>query len=142
MKFDASNDFDKQRARARLELLIKGEKRFDIIEKRRKRSISQNSYLHLILTWFAIEYGETMDYVKVYFFKNICNKDLFLTEYVNKKTGEIRKAWKSTADCTDKELSNAVENFRNYSVKEAGIYLPEPNDLASINNLELEISKH
>ena len=141
MIYDSNIETDVLRAKQRMDYLIDKQKQFSLTEKRKRRSISQNSYLHLILTWFAYEYGETLDYVKVYFFKNICNKELFLTEYTNKKTGEIRKAWRSSADLNTKQMTTAIDNFRDYSSKEACIYLPEPNDLAMINNLEIELSK-
>lgn len=43
---------------------------------------------------------------------------------------EQKTSWRSTADLDTKELTTAIDRFRNYSSKEAGIYLPEPSDLA------------
>ncbi len=126
-------------AKTRLNWLIKKGKTFEIKEIRQKRTRSQNSYMHLLFDWFALEYGETSEYVKRDIFKKIVNRDIFDTEFVNKKTGEVRQDWKSTADLNTKELTIAIDNFRNYSSKEAGIYLPEPIDLATIQNLENEI---
>jgi len=141
MIFDSNNQIDIIKARQRFEYLIEKGKVFELTEKRKRRSISQNSYLHLILSYFAHEYGETLDYVKRYFFKNVCNKDLFLTEYVNPKTGEIRKDWRSSADLDTKEMTIAIDKFIMYANKEAGIFLPSPTDLVNINLLEIEMSK-
>ena len=142
MIFDSTNKTDLIKAKQRFDYLVSKGKIFTLSEKRKRRSISQNSYLHLILSYFAHEYGETLDYVKRYFFKNLCNKELFITEHINKKTGEIRKDWRSSADLNTKEMTTAIDNFIMYANKEAGIFLPSPNDLANISLLEIEMSKH
>ena len=141
MIFDSTSEIDILKAKQRFDYLVSKGKMFELTEKRKRRSISQNSYLHLILSYFAYEYGETLDYVKRYFFKNVCNKDLFLTEYANTKTGEIRKDWRSSADLDTKEMTTAIDNFIMYANKEAGIFLPSPNDLVNINLLEIELSR-
>ena len=142
MIFDSTNKTDLIKAKQRFDYLVSKGKIFTLSEKRKRRSISQNSYLHLILSYFAHEYGETLDYVKRYFFKNLCNKELFITEHINKKTGEIRKDWRSSADLNTKEMTTAIDNFIMYANKEAGIFLPSPNDLANISLLEIEMSKY
>ena len=142
MIFDSTNKTDLIKAKQRFDYLVSKGKIFTLSEKRKRRSISQNSYLHLILSYFAHEYGETLDYVKRYFFKNLCNKELFITEHINKKTGEVRKDWRSSADLNTKEMTTAIDNFIMYANKEAGIFLPSPNDLVNISLLEIEMSKH
>ena len=141
MIFDSKETFDIDSARQRLDWIIKKGKRFEIIVKNPRRSISQNSYLHLCLTWFANEYGETVEYIKQDFFKKQVNSDIFKTEFVNQKTGEIRDAWKSTSELDTAQLTRAIERFRNFASKEAGIYLPEPGDLNAINAMERELSR-
>ncbi len=39
-------------------------------------------------------------------------------------------------------MTLAIDRFRNFSAIECSIYLPEPSDLAIIQELEIEISKH
>lgn len=141
MIYDASNHLDKERASELIDFLFRKEKIFELKEVRKKRSVSQNSYLHLILTWFALEYGETLDYTKQVIFKQWVNNEIFYKEYVNLKTGEIRDSWKSTSELNTRDLTTAIDRFRNYSSREAGIYLPEPGDLASINRMELQIRR-
>ena len=60
MRYDGSNPLHAAQARARLEKLIRDKKVFDLTEKKPQRSISQNSYLHVLLSYFACQYGETM----------------------------------------------------------------------------------
>lgn len=142
MIYNPKIELDKVRAKERLEWLISKEKRFELTEKRERRSISQNNYLHLILSWYAVEYGETLEYVKQEVFKKQINNEIFKTEYINRKTGEYRVDWKSTSELNTKEMTTAIDRFRNYASKEAGIYLPEPKDLAMLNHIETEITKY
>lgn len=140
MIFNANNEFDIQRAKERLGYLIDKKKTFEITEKKPKRTYSQNNYIHLLFAWFALEYGETPEYVKQEIFKKLVNPQIFLTEYVNYKTGEVREAWRSTADLNTKEMTIAIDNFRDYASKEAGIYLPTPDDLISLNEIERQVN--
>ena len=142
MIYDSNIELDVKRANERLEWLIANGKQFEIKEKRKRRSIAQNSYLHLILTWYAIEYGESVEYVKQEVFKKQLNAHIFKSEFINRKTGEVRDDWRSTADVDSAELTNAIDRFRDYSSKEAGFYLPTPDDMHLINQMEREISKY
>lgn len=141
MIFHLSNEFDRQRAKERFDFLLKNGKKIELKERKEKRTAPQNRYLHLILSWFAWEYGETQGYIKQEIFKKIVNEEIFKTEYINFKTGEIRTDWKSTADLNTQELTTAIERFRNYACKEAGIYLPEPSDLVYLEEIERNLSQ-
>ena len=137
MFFDAKIELDKNRAIERLRFLMDREKRFEIIEKREKRSISQNSYLHLILSWFGLEFGYTLDEVKQSIFKKHVNPELF---YEGTKEGVIDiERWRSTADLNTEEMTIAIDRFRDFSSK-LGCYLPQPDDMASINEMERQLS--
>jgi len=140
MIFDTSKDFDRQTAVARFEKLMKAKAKFELTEKKPIRSIPQNSYLHLIISWFALEYGETLHYVKQNIFKAIVNADLFIYERVNTKTGSIRKDVRSTALLDSTQMTLAIDRFRAYSVKN-GIYLPEAGEIDNLNHINTEIEK-
>lgn len=141
MIFDAKKELDRKRAITKVQQLLDKKKVFEVIEKKEVRTIKQNRYLHLILAWFALEYGETLEYVKQEIFKKIVNPDLFKTEYANRQTGEIRTAWKSSSDLDTGQMTTAIERFRYYSEKEAAIYLPEPKDLALLQEINYQIEK-
>ena len=136
MVYNASLDLDQKRATERFNFLLSNNKTFELTEKKPKRSLSQNNYLHLILSWYALEYGETLDYIKVEVFKKQLNKDIFEFEFVNRKTGECRLDLRSSANLDTKEMTTAIERFRNYASKEAGIYLPSPEDLSQLQEIE------
>lgn len=139
-RYDAKKPFDVEKARTKLEHLIESGKVFDLIEKKPKRSIPQNSYMHLIFSWFALETGYTEAEVKQDIFKKEVNPDIFYEG----ETGTLVKLerWRSTASLTTSEMTLAIDRFRNYSSQQAGIYLPEPTDLASLQEIENQIENH
>lgn len=142
MIYNGANEFDQERARARLESLIVKGKRFEIIQKNEKISIPFNGYLHLCLSWFALEVGEKVDYIKQEVFKKQINPEIFETERVNPRTGEIRTEWKSIKDVTPEELSLSLERFKIYAAQEAGIVIPDAEKRSFLNHIENEISKN
>jgi hypothetical protein len=99
----------------------------EVKEKRARRSVQQNSYLHLLLGYFGTEYGMSLEQVKIDFFKRICNKDLFERKKQNKKGNSICFL-RSSAELTTDEMSLAITRFRNWSASEADIYLPSAED--------------
>lgn len=139
MIYELTKRFDRDRAVQKFKKAMDNESRIEIKLKHPKKSIQHNAYAHLLFSWFGLEYGETMEYVKQEIFKKIVNPDLFKTEYVNLKTGEIREDWKSFADLDSGQTTIAIDKFRTWSSKEAGIYLPEPTDLAAINEIEKQV---
>jgi len=122
MLLDLNNPFERNKAETMLKTMIDKKAKIELTEKKDNRTIKQNSYLHAVLTIFAIEYGDKLEYVKQVMFKQLINPEIFKTEYINKKTGEVREDWKSTKDLTTEELSKAIERFRNFA-SEQGIYI-------------------
>lgn len=106
------------------------------------RTIDQNKYLHLILTWFAIETGYTLEFVKREYFKLLVNPELFVIEVACKFTGEIKTSLRSSKDLTINEMILAINKFRNWSSEFAGIYLPEANEKEFLNQILIEEKKH
>lgn len=140
MIYDPKNPLHQKQAIEKLNYFISKGKRFELKAKHDKRSISQNSYLHLILSWFGVETGYTLEDVKQEIFKKHVNTSLF---YDGEMKGIVPVSrWRSTADLDTAEMTLAIDRFRDFSSKELGIYLPEPSDLAMIQDLENELSKH
>lgn len=139
MIFNLAIDNDKRQAIERFKHFLDQKKVVEIKVKRKRRSISQNNYLHLILSWFGVEFGYTLEEVKQEIFKKHINTDLF---YDGEKSGIVNiSKWRSTSDLKTDEMTIAIDKFRNFSAKQ-GVYLPEPADLVAIGELERELSKH
>ena len=139
MIFNTQIPIQREKAIERFNYLINKKKRIAIVDKKPKRSIAQNSYLHLILSWFGLHFGYTLEEVKQEIFKKHVNPDIF---YLGDKEGIVTiDQWKSTADCDSGELTTAIERFRNFSA-EFDLYLAEPSDLATLQHYENELSTH
>lgn len=139
MIYDSNISLDVKRSTERLRYLIQNQKVFEIKEKRKIRSISQNRYLHLILGWFGLEYGYSLEEVKQHIFKEQVNSDLF---YDGEKEGVVTiHRWRSTATLKSDEMTLAIDRFRDFSSKQ-GCYLPEPSDIGAINEMERQLSKN
>jgi hypothetical protein len=139
MIYNATIELDVQSSRERLEWLIKNNKRFELTEKKGGRSLSQNRYLHLILGWFGLEYGYTLEEVKTEIFKKVVNPDIF---YQGQKEGPVQvEIWRTTSDLNTGEMTLAIDRFRDFSANH-GHYLPAPNDLASLEQIERDLSKN
>lgn len=127
MLLDLSKQFEAKKAETKLSQLIKKGAKIELTEKNAMRSVKQNSYLHAILTIFAVEYGETIEYTKQTIFKATVNADLFIYERTNKKTGEIREALLSSKDISKDEMIIAIERFRKFA-SENGIYIMDAEE--------------
>jgi len=143
MNYDLSNKLEQNQFIEKAKYYIQKGKNVELKLKHPKRSISQNSYLHLILTWFGLEVGLTMEEVKVDIFKKHVNQAIFYEgEAQSKIPGIMVERFRSTASLDKAEMTLSIDRFRNFSSQECGIYLPEPNDLVALQQLENEISKH
>lgn len=137
MIYKTSNAFQKQKVIERFKILLEKEAIIELKEKKFKRTLKQNRYLHLILGWFALETGYTPEEVKQEIFKKIVNPVIFYDgEY-----GELVEVqrWRSSAELNTSELTQCIENFRDYAVQEAGIYLPTPEERESLEEIEIEL---
>lgn len=66
--YNLNNPLEVNNARLRLDKMIQDKSIINLTKKRFKRTYQQNRYLHLLLSYFAIQYGETPEYVKQVFF--------------------------------------------------------------------------
>lgn len=138
--YDTSNPLQCEQAKTRLDYLIKKGAVVDLTEKKARRTNKQNAYLHTILSYFGCEVGETMEYVKLNYFKLHCNKDLFVREVEDERIGKTRII-RSSSDLDTGEMTQAIERFRNWASSE-GIYIPSPDDERMIQIMEIEVSRN
>lgn len=142
MIYNPNKPIDIQRAIEKIKHFIAKGQPFELKQKPVIKSIKQNSYFHLIVGWFAWEYGEDFDYVKQEMIKKLICPEVFRTERTNRQTGEMREAWKSFATITKDETTFVINKFRDYSAKQAGIYLPEPSDLVALQEIEIQLKNN
>lgn len=127
MIYDLSNEYDVQKFKEKAKHLLQEHAVVEMTKKTTRRTLAQNSYLHLLLGYFASEFGYTMEEVKHDIFKKKCNPDLFLHKRKNKR-GFMVTYVRSSRELDKAQMTTAIERFRNYSSAVCGLYLPEPNE--------------
>ena len=133
MKFNLQLPENCIKAKEYLWHLIGKEARIEITEKRKQRSLIQNSYLYLILGWTALEFGNTEEEMKQDFKK--LNHEIFRYE----KNGN--EYFKSTSELDTREMTVSISKFRHFHAQN-GFYIPEPNEQDYLDYIENEINKH
>lgn len=134
MIYNLSKEIDLQRFKERSKFLIDKGKKVELKERRRRKTVSQNAYLHLILTWFGIETGYTLQEAKELMKRYVCAED-----FKYQKNG--RWFVRSLADdyFDTKRTTIVIDKFRNWSQVEAGIYLPSPNEKEFLEHIETQM---
>lgn len=139
MILDLQNEHDRSKFRTYSEYLLKRQCVCEMKERKHQRSMSQNSYLHVVLAYFATEFGYDLETVKYDIFKRLVNKDIFARERNNKR-GERITYLRSTRDLDTGEMSVAIDRFRNYAAAEGGLYIPEANEHDALLEAEKQIA--
>lgn len=116
-------ELDREKFKTRSDFLLEKRKVVELTEKT-GRSLKQNSYLFLILNIFSLEYGEGVEFVKQRFFKELCNPEIFVRTKSDKLLGEITYL-RSSADLSKEEMVTAIDRFKIWASKEAGIFIPD-----------------
>ena len=141
MIYDTSNPLDKANFMLRAKKLAEKGVIVDLTEKKPRRSLPQNKYLHVILAYFGTQTGNTLEWVKQQYYKKLVNPDLFIREKEDKYLGKI-KVLRSSADLDTAEMSLSIERFRNWAAQEAGIYIPSADEAILIQQMEIEIERN
>jgi hypothetical protein len=133
MNYNLSDKTEAKSAYDRLRYLTKKGKRVAVTEIREKRSLNQNSYLHLLLGAFGMNFGYTIEESKL-IYKSV-NKPLY---YYNKKGLQFSR---SSADLDTKEMTESIDRFKEYS-EEHGFKLPPATDQGWLLSIENEIERN
>lgn len=138
MWYNLKNGFDLEKFRDRVvELQNKGAM-VELTEKK-ARSLQSNKYLHLMLSSFALQFGYTLEEIKVHFYKLVVNKDIFVREGIDKFTGECYTYLRSSADLTQDEMSKSIDNFRSWAKEEAGFDFPSSDEYIALLHIQHDI---
>lgn len=138
--FNLSNPLDNANFLLRARKLAEGGKIVELTEKKPRRSLPQNKYLHVILAYFGTQTGNTLEWVKQQYYKKLVNPDLFIREKEDKYLGKI-KVLRSSAELDTSEFSLSIERFRNWAAQEAGIYIPSADEAILIQQMEICIER-
>lgn len=133
MLINPNNELELKKANTYYKKLVDRKSKFELRKIIPKRSISLNSYLHVCISIYAIEYGYTLKEAKTYL-KRICPFMIY------EKNGQ--KFLKETSKMNNLECSDFVEWIRNYSAQN-GLYIPEAEEYR-LNKYEIDkqIDRH
>lgn len=142
MKYDLTNPLHRQQFATRAaHLTAQGTALVELREVRHQRSDRQNRYLHALIAYFALQVGEDRETVKREYYKFAANRELFAYEAESRVTHRRVLRLRSSASLTTEEMTLTIERFRSWAAQTAGIYLPAPEDEASLRAMEAEASR-
>lgn len=119
---------------------LAGEELFEIVRKGR-RTLSQNSYLHLLLSYLASQLGYKMEYVKTEYYKKLVNPYIYIYEFYDRVQDKVVSGLRSSKDLTKEEMMISIERLKIWSAEEAGIVLPDAEDKQAIQQAQIEVDK-
>jgi len=102
----------------------------DVKKVNKKRTLSQNNYLHLLFSLYGLEFGYTKEEAKT--------QVKIALGYTYTKGNYI--FFQRTSKMDTKELNTFIEKFRTYSSLN-GLYLPKPNEVTDRMYNEIEANK-
>lgn len=134
MKFNLANNAEAGKALALLLDLTRDGKLAEVKKISPKRSINQNSYLHLLLGAFGNHFGYTLEEAKL-IYKQL-NFELY--QYTKEVRGKTHTFWRSSADLTKEEMAKSIDTLMQWSEK-GGYKLPPATDQEWLRQVENEI---
>ena len=134
MKFNLANKEEKSEAFRYFTTLANKKLVVELKKVSPRRSLNQNSYLHLLLGDFAAHFGYTLEEAKT-----IYKRDINPTVYVYEKN--FSKFLRSSADLDKDEMAKTIDNFMKVSA-ENGHPLPPATDIDWLRRVENDIERN
>ena len=125
--FNLDNPYERESFKEYCNIQYKKGGIVEVKRKQKMRTMAQNSYLHLLLGYFASEFGYSLDEVKYEIYKKTCNPEIYIRKRINKRGEEVSYV-RSSTDLDRLEMTTSIERFRNYSSAVCGLYLPAANE--------------
>ena len=139
MQYDLSSEFQRKAFLSRVDNALEKCGVVELVEKT-FRTRSQNSYLHLIIGVVAMDTGNSLEYCKEWYFKRLCNPDLFVTVKEDRYAGRI-EVIRSSSELTREEMSMAIDRFKRWGA-DNGIYMPNPGDESLLREIAIEMGRN
>ena len=133
MKYDLKNSIDLNQYKMDVEKHIRLESKVEMKKIIKKRTVTQNSYLHVCIALFAIEFGYTLNEAKT-----LLKRECEFMRY--KKKGVVFLI--RTSDLDTKQMTSFIDWIRNHSSKQ-GCYIPKSEEyLTNKYNIDRDIDRH
>lgn len=133
MKLNLSNTIDLNKFEIRSAALIEKGAKVELREIRPTRSLSQNNYLHVVITLYAMAYGCTLNEAKTDLKRE---HGLFYSKNGNKYLI-------SSADLDTKQMTTFIEWIRNKASRDLNEYIPSSEEyLINKFNIDKDIERN
>lgn len=141
MKYDLSNPIHVQQFKIYAQKLAKRGTGIAELKVGTRRSLPQNAYLHVILSYLASQTGVSVEYAKEWYFKRLANPSIFLREWNDPFAGQTITYLRSTAEITKEEMTDAIDNFLQWTETNCGFRLPEADEKRLLELMEVETER-
>ena len=88
------------------------------------RTLNQNSYIHVLFRIMADYTGESEEYAKQVYFKELANPDIFVKVTKDPITGKMIRYVRSSSEVSVSEMARAIDNFIRWAAEQK-VELPE-----------------
>ena len=140
MTYDTTNPVDRERLRTKVDHLIAKGKVVELTEKRMGRTLQQNAYHAVCISYVAAELGESYQYVNEQYYKRACNYDLFVRRYDDPVLGSVLRL-RSSRELSKEEMTLSIDRFRNWAANQLGMYIPDPADRGLAQQFVIEAAR-
>lgn len=120
MKYNTATQIEAEAAFQYLTELVGREAVVEVRRVSPKRSLNQNSYYHLLLGIFGLEFGWSIEEAKT-----LHKREVSPTIFYYEKN--YKKFLRSSADLDSKEMTDAIDQLKKYAA-ENGLELPDADE--------------
>lgn len=140
MIYDTSNPLDNANFLLRAKKLAEKGKIVELTEKKPRRSLPQNNFLWLCLSYWGSQTGYTKEEAET-IYKNV-NSDIYYTRRVI--AGIDVEYIRHTYELDTAEMTASIEKWRNWAAMNDAypVYIPSPEDYQLVQMMEIEIERN
>ena len=138
--YDTNNPLEKANFLLRAKKLAESGKIVELTEKKPRRSLPQNNFLWLCLSYWGSQTGYTKEEAET-IYKNV-NSDIYYTRRVI--AGIDVEYIRHTYELDTAEMTASIEKWRNWAAMNDAypVYIPSPEDYQLVQMVEIEIEKN
>lgn len=142
MVYNLNDSFEREQFVTRVNFLLDRCGGCVELSEKRQRTMSQNSYIHTAMQYFALQTGIPAREVKDVYFKRVCNADLFVRTRHDDILHCDRETLRSSRELSAEEMSVAIDRFLRWASSEAGIYIPSSDEHIAAMRMQHDVQRN
>lgn len=142
MEYDLKEPLEREQFAARVKYLLGKRGGYVELTEKRQNSLSQNSYIHVAIQFFALQVGLPPGEVKDVYFKQTCNRDLFVRKRHDRILDVDRQYLRSSRELTSEEMSVAIDRFLKWAADTAGVYIPPSDEYIAVQRMRHDVERN